>query len=109
MSRHHHAIRNDPRWKAARLACLERDGYTCLDCGLNADDLAEAPLEDRLQADHIEELGTAPELAFEVDNLRTLCGPCNRRRHAEGASGEVRLHWISPRYSEALTTAGVTA
>lgn len=107
MSRHHQAIKNDPRWKAVRVACFQRDEYACVDCDVTAEELVDAPLEDRLQADHIEELSVAPELAFELDNLRTLCGPCNRRRHAEGGSGAIRLHWTSPKYAAALSAAGV--
>src|SRR5690242_7417972 len=98
MSRHHAAIKNDPRWKAARAACLERDGYACVMCGADED----------LQADHIEDLASAPELAFEIDNLQTLCPPC----HAE--KGRQRLvltrnTWINPRYSmlEEMTTASL--
>lgn len=106
MSRHHQTIKNDPRWKAARLACLDRDGHTCRDCGATAEDLTDAPREDQLQADHIEELATAPDLAFEVDNLATRCGPCNRARHHAGPVA-VRRHWTSPKYAQALTTAGV--
>lgn len=111
MSRHHHAIRNDPRWKAARLECLERDAYACRDCGVTEEELEEAgaPLEDRIQADHVVELSVAPELALEVDNLEARCGPCNRRRHTEGAAtAPRRLHWINPTYAHTLETAGVT-
>jgi 5-methylcytosine-specific restriction protein A len=104
MSRHHQAIKNDPRWKAVREECLERDGYRCQDCGVTAEELEDqgAPLWDRLQVDHIEELATAPELAFELDNLRTLCGPCNRERNALGNSGIKRMHWISDKYRHAM-------
>ena len=99
MSQHHQRIKNDPRWKAARLACLERDDFTCVDCGVTSEELEGAPLEDQLQADHIEELALAPELALELDNLATRCGQCNRKRHLMGNAGAKRLHWISPKYS----------
>lgn len=93
MSRHHDAIKNDPRWKAARADCLARDGHACVECGA----------EDRLEADHIIELATAPELAFDVDNLRTLCRPCHERRTAAGLIGNIERHpWINPRYAETL-------
>lgn len=97
MSQHHQQIKNDPRWKAARLLCLERDGYQCVQCSS----------EDQLQIDHIEDLATAPELAFEIDNLQTLCLPC----HIE--KGRQRLvltrnTWINPRYEMLfeMTTVG---
>ena len=93
MSRHHQQIKNDPRWKAARAACFARDDYTCVDCGTTED----------LQADHLLELAEHPDLAFEVDNLATRCGECNRRRyHANTEKGAARSEWASPRFPELL-------
>lgn len=34
-----------------------------------------------LEVDHIKELETNPELAFDPDNLRTLCKDCHNKRH----------------------------
>ena len=93
MSRHHALIKNDPRWHAAREECLERDGYRCVDCGGTED----------LQADHVLELNELVangdlDLAFEVDNLATRCGPCNRAKHAAGGTATVRTEYVSERY-----------
>ena len=54
-------------WSALRLACLERDGWICADCGGRATD-----------ADHVipRALGGPDTL----ENLRALCGPCHHRR-----------------------------
>lgn len=97
MSKHFDKIKNHPRWKAARAACFERDGYQCVDCGTDED----------LQADHLIELNQIMatgdlELAFDVDNLATRCGPCNRKRYHEGDK-EFRQEWISPAYPEIMT------
>lgn len=101
MSRHHDQIKNDPRWKAARSACLERDGYTCADCHRTAEDLAHLGPAHQLQADHLVELWQAPELAFDLDNLLTRCGDCNRRKHHATLNGEAsatRLLYLSDRW-----------
>lgn len=93
MSKHHDAIKNDPRWKAARAACLDRDDHACVECGS----------DERLEADHIIELAVAPELAFELENLRTLCRTCHEKRSAAGVGGKIkRVEWINPKYQPAL-------
>lgn len=93
MSKHHDAIKNTAAWKAARLACLERDGHACVECGG----------VERLEVDHIIELATAPELGTEVDNLRTLCRPCHEERTITGHIGIIERHqWINPKYIDAL-------
>lgn len=99
MSQWHQQIKNDPRWKAARLACFERDGWACVDCGSGED----------LQADHdqvpLSVCLSDPELAylaFDLDNLATRCGPCNRKKtNRMAGEGEIVRHtWINPRYPE---------
>lgn len=93
MSKHHDAIKNDPRWKAARAEVLERDGYACTECG--------SP--ERLEVDHIIELHVDPGLAFEVENLRTLCRDCHEARTAAGTVGAIERHqWINPKYLDVL-------
>ena len=54
-----------------RTAVMERDKHTCLQCGSTAD----------LQLDHIvpAHLGGAST----TENLRVLCGSCNRARNSE--------------------------
>jgi 5-methylcytosine-specific restriction protein A len=101
MSRHHEAIKNDPRWKAARAATLERDGYSCVLC--QAVDVA-------FQVDHVYDLalilrdhdgGRLPDdsLAFDLDNLRTLCVPCHQAKPTQSL---VRNTWVNPAYPELL-------
>lgn len=95
MSKHHDRIKNDPRWKAVRAACLERDGYACVECGST----------EQLQADHILELALHPDLAFELDNLQTLCQPCHEEKGKTGnAKQEInRMQWVNPKYEKELT------
>ena len=91
MSQHHARIKNKARWKAARLACFERDDWACVRCGS----------DEQLEADHIEELSTAPDLAFELENLQTLCRACHIEK-TNTKPGIMRNTWINPRYSELI-------
>ena len=91
VSQHHNKIKNDPRWKEAKAACHERDGWACIECGSTED----------LQCDHIIRIADAMELAFELDNLQTLCGEHHRQKEREYESRRlVRVNWINPRYPE---------
>lgn len=88
MSRHHVTFKNDPRWKAVRAACIERDGC-CVRC----------QSIDQLEADHIIRVSDEPALTFELDNLQTLCRPCHIEKEREYSEQEnVRNNWINPSY-----------
>lgn len=91
MSKHHQLIKNDPRWKRARADCLDRDGHACVRCGLT----------DGLEADHMVRLSEAPELAYDLDNLQTLCTECHDEKEREYQAQQLeRREWINPRYPE---------
>ncbi|MEM6438551.1 MAG: HNH endonuclease [Pseudomonadota bacterium] len=63
MSAFHHS----KQWKAARLAAKRRDGWKCVECGSRH----------RLEVDHVQTRAERPDLAFDLDNLRTLCRACH--------------------------------
>lgn len=91
MSQHHVRIKNDPRWKAARAACLERDGFACVVCGET----------EGLQVDHIIRISDDISLAFELENLQTLCDPHHKEKEREyDTIKQVRIEWVNPRYPE---------
>jgi 5-methylcytosine-specific restriction protein A len=85
-------IRDLPRaeWEALRVECFDRDDWTCVRCG----DTEE------LQADHVRPIALYPELALDLANLQTLCGPCNRRKSDIDDGGPDRLPWLNPAYAE---------
>ena len=70
-------------WKRARAAALMRDGGMCQDC------------MDRMRAGygikprratmvhHIVPIDERPDLALDLDNLRSLCDECHNREHPE--------------------------
>lgn len=65
--RHSAKIVRDRRWPALRLATKRRDNFQCVKCGGAG----------RLEVDHIKPVRDAPELAFDLDNLQTLCVRCH--------------------------------
>ena len=70
-----HFLRNSLEMKLCRIACFERDNYTCVWCGKRGG---------KLNADHIKPWRDYPELRFALDNLRTLCLLCHRKTDTYG-------------------------
>lgn len=65
-------IRESTANRKWRRSVLERDNYTCQHC---------FSVGGRLQAHHIKEFATHPDLRFDVDNGLTLCKPCHLAHH----------------------------
>jgi 5-methylcytosine-specific restriction protein A len=63
------AIYHSPRWNRARFHAKRCDGFACAQCGSRH----------RLEVHHVESIRTAPERAFDLDNLKTLCRECHLR------------------------------
>lgn len=63
-------VYRDKRWPALRLMAKRRDGFQCVQCGSRH----------RLEVDHIKPVRDAPERAFDLTNLQTLCGGCHGRK-----------------------------
>ena len=108
MSQHHQQIKNDPRWHAARAACLERDGHACVRCYATADQLTPRnPFATGLQVDHIIRISDGGE-PFELDNLQTLCEDCHEEKEKEYDERiSVRISWVNPRYPELGIVLGI--
>lgn len=66
------AVHRDRRWPALRHAAKRRDAFLCLSCGSRGD----------LEVDHIVPVRLRPDLAFDLDNLQTLCVRCHARKTA---------------------------
>ena len=65
--RHSKGITRGPRWRALRWQALRRDGFACVQCGAMG----------RLDVDHVKPVREAPALAFDLDNLQSLCARCH--------------------------------
>lgn len=69
------SLRRAPEYLAWRTAVFERDKYTCQNpsCGDSRGG--------NLRAHHIKPIWSHPELAYDVDNGKTLCHPCHELEH----------------------------
>lgn len=71
-------------WRDLRLVALERDHFECQECKAQG---RTTVIDDRLNkhkqldVDHMKEIEHFPELALDLDNLRTLCIPCHNNKH----------------------------
>lgn len=61
------AIYSSERWTRARFLAKRRDNFACVQCGSR----------NKLEVHHVKRVKDAPELAFELGNLRTLCRSCH--------------------------------
>ncbi len=73
-------MRNTAQAKRLRRAALERDGWRCRDCGQLA----------VLEVHHVRPVRERPDLAYSLDNVRTLCRPCHLRFHRRPETPEER-------------------
>ena len=64
-------------WKKKRLLILRRDSYQCQDCK------RYGRIRQAVTVHHIQHLDECPELAFQSDNLISLCAECHNKRHPE--------------------------
>lgn len=86
MSRHHDAIKNDPRYREFRDAVLEAAGHACEQCGATED----------LTADHVIALDNGGD-PFDLSNGRCLCRTCNSRK-GNRPDEMVRANYFNTKY-----------
>lgn len=83
-------IYNSARWQQVRDRILIRDRYECQDCVQRLRKAAtigerlfgeDAKIQRATQVHHIKELRDYPDLAFDEENLISLCTRCHNIRH----------------------------
>lgn len=72
------SVHHDRRWPALRLAAKRRDGWKCVQCGGRV----------RLEVAHIISAKARPDLAFRLDNVRTLDWKCHAEETRVERSGD---------------------
>lgn len=75
---------NAPRWRRKRETILRRDGYLCRYC------LRYGRRRQATTVHHIEHADEHPELAYNADNLISLCEACHNKMHPEKAKNAGR-------------------
>ena len=70
---------NRDEWHELRDRVLERDHYECEMC--RDEGRLTIIQHSILEVDHIKPLEDYPELATDINNLRTLCKDCHNKRH----------------------------
>ncbi|WP_409527069.1 HNH endonuclease [Rhizobium sp. P32RR-XVIII] len=60
-------MHHDARWWPVRTAAVRRDDFKCQECGARG----------RLEVHHVIPVRQAPELAYSLGNLKTLCTDCH--------------------------------
>ena len=68
---------NDKKWKAKSKAILRRDNYECRECR------KYGRIRTATTVHHIKHVDEFPELAFDNDNLISLCSACHNKQHPE--------------------------
>jgi len=58
---------------------VEGAGNACEDCGHSAEFNSG-----ELCGDHVQTVGSRPDLQFDVTNGRSVCLPCHNKRHSQG-------------------------
>ena len=74
---------SSPEWRALRRRVVARDGYACVLCGTSVRGKGQS------RVDHVESIKARPDLALSAANCRTLCAPCDNRRHSSKGRGGV--------------------
>jgi len=71
----HRWVYKHPSWEAIRRAVLARDGHKCSYCGVP---LAKGRKGTHAAVvDHTAPVSLAPNLAFDLNNLKSVCKPCH--------------------------------
>lgn len=76
-------IRLNSKYKEWRKSVFERDNYTCQSCGTRGG---------TLNADHIKPLARFPNLAYKINNGRTLCVECHKKTDTFGYKSSLRIY-----------------
>ena len=77
---------SNAKWRKTRLKVLARDHFECVMC--NAEGRLTINQKQSLEVDHIKELDSHPDLAYDMDNLVTLCVSCHNKKHNRYQKGK---------------------
>ncbi len=78
------SIYKSPKWETCRARALRRDGYICQRCKRYGRIRAATTVH------HMKPVEEYPELAYDLDNLESLCEQCHNKTHPEKGSKGLR-------------------
>ena len=82
---------NTERWRRKRMQILRRDGYMCQHCK------RYGRMRQATEVHHIKHVDEYPELAWDNNNLTSLCHACHNAEHPEkgrnGLKSRARDHY----------------
>ena len=78
------------KWKAKTKAIKKRDGYKCVWCARYGRNRPAVVVH------HIKHVDEYPELAFDGDNLVSLCQACHNKAHPEKSRAARSLRHSPP-------------
>ena len=97
--------RSNRQYSAWKISVLTRDGFKCIECGVEQGRICQCcSAKTLLHAHHVAPFSKAPELRYEVSNGVSLCGQCHWKSH-HGKPGEL----LETPESHTATTQPVTA
>ena len=73
----HNTWYDSARWHKLRQKILRRDKYMCVECK------RFGRIKEASEVHHIKHLEDFPELAYDENNLVSLCRACHRKAHPE--------------------------
>ncbi|WP_458383768.1 HNH endonuclease [Staphylococcus caledonicus] len=77
------------KWRELREKVLLRDNYECQECKKEGIvKTIDRTKHKSLDVDHIKELDSHPDLAYDMDNLVTLCVSCHNKKHNRYQKGK---------------------
>lgn len=69
------AIYKTSKWQRVRMIALIRDNFLCVECKKNGIDTPATEVH------HVVEISVSPELAYNLDNLASICRKCHLKTH----------------------------
>lgn len=75
------------KWKRVRSTALRRDGYRCQECRRYGKYVEATVVHHKKHADE------HPELAYDIENLVSLCTACHEKAHPEKGNKALKARY----------------
>lgn len=86
--KHSDPIYHTETWKLVRAQALARDGGLCRDCMDRVKSGRGGKVRRATMVHHVIPVKERPDLAYNLENLRSLCNICHNQNHPEKGRGK---------------------